>query len=43
MMELLGPYVDIYLGETLSTSFEARAFLAGGGIAREDGVAIADA
>ena len=28
MMDLLDPYVDIYLGETLSTSFEARAFLA---------------
>lgn len=27
MMDLLDPYVDIYLGETLSTSFEARAFL----------------
>lgn len=27
MMNLLDPYVDIYLGETLSTSFEARAFL----------------
>jgi len=27
MMSLLDPYVDIYLGETLSTSFEARAFL----------------
>lgn len=28
MMDLLDPYVDIFLGETLSTSFEARAFLA---------------
>lgn len=28
MMDSLDPYVDIYLGETLSTSFEARAFLA---------------
>ena len=27
LMDLLAPYVDIYLGETLSTSFEARAFL----------------
>lgn len=27
MMDLLDPYIDIYLGETLSTSFEARAFL----------------
>jgi homocysteine S-methyltransferase len=27
LMDLLDPYVDIYLGETLSTSFEARAFL----------------
>lgn len=27
MMDLLDPYVDIYLGETLSTSFEARAFI----------------
>ena len=27
MMDLLNPYVDIYLGETLSTSFEAGAFL----------------
>ena len=27
MMDLLDPYVDIYLGETLSTSFEVRAFL----------------
>ncbi|MCY3798975.1 MAG: homocysteine S-methyltransferase family protein [Chloroflexi bacterium] len=27
MMDLLDPYVDIYLGETLSTSFEASAFL----------------
>ncbi len=27
MMDLLDPYVDIFLGETLSTSFEARAFL----------------
>ncbi len=27
MMDLLAPYVDIFLGETLSTSFEARAFL----------------
>ena len=27
MMDLLEPGVDIYLGETLSTSFEARAFL----------------
>ncbi len=27
MMDLLHPYVDIYLGETLSTSFEARAFM----------------
>jgi homocysteine S-methyltransferase len=27
MMDLLDPYVDIYLGETLSTTFEARAFL----------------
>lgn len=27
MMDLLDPYVDIYLGETLSTGFEARAFL----------------
>ncbi|MCY4466691.1 MAG: homocysteine S-methyltransferase family protein [Chloroflexi bacterium] len=27
MMDLLAPGVDIYLGETLSTSFEARAFL----------------
>ena len=27
MMDLLDPYVDIYLGETLSTSFEARAFM----------------
>ena len=28
LMDLLAPYVDIYLGETLSTSFESRAFLA---------------
>jgi len=27
LLDLLDPYVDIYLGETLSTSFEARAFL----------------
>ncbi len=27
LMDLLAPYVDIVLGETLSTSFEARAFL----------------
>lgn len=27
LMDLLSPYVDIYLGETLSTSFEARAFM----------------
>ena len=27
IMDLIAPYVDIYLGETLSTSFEARAFL----------------
>ncbi len=27
LMDLLAPYVDIFLGETLSTSFEARAFL----------------
>lgn len=27
LMDLLDPYVDIFLGETLSTSFEARAFL----------------
>ena len=27
MMDLLAPYVDIYLGETLATAFEARAFL----------------
>lgn len=27
LMDLLAPYVDIYLGETLSTRFEARAFL----------------
>lgn len=27
MLDLLDPYVDIYMGETLSTSFEARAFL----------------
>lgn len=27
MMNLLDPYVDIFLGETLSTSLEARAFL----------------
>ena len=27
LMDLLDPYVDIYLGETLSTSFEARAFM----------------
>ena len=27
MMDLLDAYVDIFLGETLSTSFEARAFL----------------
>lgn len=27
LMELLDVYVDVYLGETLSTSFEARAFL----------------
>ena len=27
LMELLDSYVDIFLGETLSTSFEARAFL----------------
>ena len=27
LMDLLNPYVDIYLGETLSTSFEARAFM----------------
>ena len=27
LMDLLAPYVDIYLGETLSTAFEARAFL----------------
>ena len=27
MMHLLDPYVDIFLGETLSTAFEARAFL----------------
>ena len=27
LMDMLAPYVDIYLGETLSTSFEARAFL----------------
>ena len=27
LMDLLAPYVDIYLGETLSTGFEARAFL----------------
>ncbi len=27
LMDLLEPFVDIYLGETLSTSFEARAFL----------------
>ena len=27
MMDLLDPYVDIFLGETLSTAFEARAFL----------------
>ena len=27
MMDLLDPYVDIFLGETLSTSFEARAFM----------------
>ncbi len=27
LMDLLDPYVDIYLGETLSTGFEARAFL----------------
>lgn len=27
MMDLLDPYVDILLGETLSTSFEAEAFL----------------
>ena len=32
MMDLLGPYVDIYLGETLSTSFEARAFLQAAGL-----------
>ena len=27
LMDLLAPYVDITLGETLSTSFEARAFM----------------
>ncbi len=27
LMDLLAPYVDIYLGETLSTAFEARAFM----------------
>lgn len=27
IMRLLAPYVDLYLGETLSTSLEARAFL----------------
>ncbi len=27
LMDLLDPFVDIFLGETLSTSFEARAFL----------------
>ena len=27
LMDLLDPYVDIYLGETLSTGFEAQAFL----------------
>ena len=27
LMDLLDPYVDIFLGETLSTAFEARAFL----------------
>ena len=27
MMDLLDPYVDIFLGETLSTAFEACAFL----------------
>ena len=27
LMDLLAPYADIYLGETLSTRFEARAFL----------------
>ena len=39
MMGLLDPYVDIYLGETLSTTFEARAFLeaARGGGARRPG------
>ncbi|MCY4018995.1 MAG: homocysteine S-methyltransferase family protein [Chloroflexi bacterium] len=27
LMDLLDPYVDIFLGETLSTTFEAKAFL----------------
>ncbi len=31
LMDLLHPYVDIFLGETLSTSFEARAFLQAAG------------
>ena len=41
-MDLLAPYVDIFLGETLSTSFEARAFLQAAAERDIDSLALAD-